>query len=749
MPRLVPPVSTLLFTTCLVAGTFVAAAPVTIDLATWTAPEGVRSDAASQLQAAIDSIGNNSEGGTLILKNNLVSVDRPIFVGAPRITIIGRGMNTSILRQDVHSSLLLLGIRESYPDTPIGDDHFPPVGSQEPPVLDRSVPTSFGLRTLAKGVRAAGWFPTCPFTLGAPLPKHGIIGTHYKYESTLVFDLCLANNGGGIIRGVVCGVGDKAGGLAADPVGVWTIESDADSGRNLSFRFRTVDATGREKIQHLRFSAAPVGPGVHRFSVQVDLASGTGRAWFGTSRETVVTPVLTDAQEFGTGLRFRAFDFGAFRLGRVTDQPFSGSPADPRDAASGDWTYAGVCLGVGQKYATEGGPGSEQKLAAGGTLDDHARYFTADKNTLAFLRGTRPEAAASRHLVPMKFGGEIGRDQFHGFWLPARPASTFRPGDGVTVESLGLQCSATWGGAGIVIGEVARVTLRDLAAVTSAAYGLDDWGCHAPNLPVEINHVAIEGYDTMYYGKSQDIDLRFWNGRPSWTGFRFVGCRGSVRYALFGDSDRTETAYIMLHAGPFGGPLTISNICFDNEGYENPWKNGALFYAEPSWNPGPEGNLLTISAIYNGTMYAKLDQSLIILADAPGEGGPKPVGRLSMRLVISPAHDNQYPHSLIRCATPNWYGRLEGVQSKGMPLTYGPIFYTGPEGTCNVQTVQQDSNWLTSEDLPTKGTWLAGRHLIRVADPRLDPARTATWSCTRTGTYGTETPPEWKLVTDR
>jgi hypothetical protein len=717
-------------------------APLAKNLASDYGADPGQGDVTAVLQRAVDELAANPDGGTLTIpaSDTAWTVSRPILVGAPNIVIAGQGMGTTV-RQQSHCSLFHLGVKAVYPETPLGEGHFPAVAEQTPPVLDASVKQAVGLRTTDGKVRAAGFFPLCPFTLGARHPRFPNNGTHYAEDPVLTLDLCVRNNGTGTMRGVVCGVGEGPRGDISDPVTIWTVESDPQSGKDLAFKFKLVDAQGHEKIYALALSAAPVGQGTVRISVQIDLKAGIGCAWFSASLEKPVPLQLADRVTLPAGCRFKKFEYGALRLGRVVDQPFDGSPAEATDRQSGDWTFCGLYLGDGLRYKSDSTPGTLQARQDGGVLDDAFRYFTRDAGSIAFLPGTPGDPDASRHLVQVTFGQRVGDQFFYGYWLPMRRAAADTLRGTAGVRSMRIELNAPFSGAPIVLGEVGRVSITDVASVVMNGHGVTDWGCHPPNCPVEVSHVAFDALEAMYYGKSQQLDISHFNGRPGWTALRLVGCRGSIRSMLVGDSDNTDRAYFLLHSGPHGGPLRIANIFFDNEGYENPGLGGSLFYAEPSLDPGLEGNSLDISVIYNATMYAKLNQAVIELAGTPGNPQPPPPARLSMRLLGNPNSPQQHPYCLVRCSSSQWHGRVEGFPQNDMLLTYGPIAYTGPEGQCHIQTVQLDAT-----GLPRQGAWLANCHLLRIPDAVTAPGSGTMYRCVRSGDYGTDTPPVWDKV---
>jgi len=731
------PVFGLLFLSAMI----VWAAPITKNLVTDYGADPSVGDMSSVMQQAVNDVAANSDGGTVVIPSSTSTwnLSRPIFVGSSKVTVTGQGMGT-VINQQAKSSVFLLGVKDAYPEAPLSDTHFPAVGSQTPTILDNSCPTAYGLRTTDGTVRTAGYFPLCPLSLGARKSNATTLCSHYRDDpnNSLTFDLIMKNNGTGVIKGTVAGDGDGPNGNITDPVTIWTIESDPTTGNNLSFKFKVLDANGVESTQSLLLSASPVGQGVLRISVQIDLNAGYGRAWFSLSTNTPVTPVLTACLNLGTGYHFKAFQYGAFRLGAVTDQPFTGTPNDGT-SVNGDWTYAGFQLGDGVRYSLDATLGTTQTRADAGTLNDAYRVYNSnnDANCIAYWSGAAPVAGISKHLAMVRCGQRSDGASFYGYWLPARALSLNTTGGTVAVRDMRISTGAFATGAPIVIGEASHVSISGVRACDMNAHGVSDWGCHIPNCPVDLNDVAFDAIEAQYYGKSQDLNIRFFIGRPGYAGFRLVGCRGDIRYLLLGDTDSTDKAYFVLHSGPYGGPLSITNVCFDNEGYNNPQLNGALFYAEPSLNPGPEGNVLTVAEIYDGCMYTSLNHSVVTLADAPGNPTPAPSGTLILQQLSIPNSTDQHPYCLVRCSSSNWYGSVFALPMKDSLLSYGPIAYSGT-GQCHIITYQTDL-----DGLPTSGTWLAGCHIIQMPNATLGTTpKYTTYTCTQTGTYGA-TPPVW------
>jgi len=709
---------------------------------------------ADAIQKAVDEVGA-AGGGTVIIPGDdrWYMLDHPVFVGYPNVTITGEGTTTRLAGTP---TMFILGAKAQYAQA-ITPRHYPPITDNG--ALDDSVHNRFGLRTFDGTTSAAGFFPVCPLAQGGRIQtRPGDIywtdyergvgkPTYWRDEPCYTINLAVKNNGTGVMKGVVCGVGP--GGLTpatskgniADPLTVWTVESGPATGQNLAFRFKSVDAQGNEKTHALLLSASPVGQGLARISVQLDFTTGACRAWFSLSSEKPLRPVLTAKLDLGTGRTFKAFQYGAFRLGAVTEQPFSGSPSD-RTATNGDWTYCGLALFKTAQFSLKGGNdelGAVQKKAADDATvpTDAERYFPPCGNP-ALVSMLPLDRQPANILVAYQNGNGCDGTTGFGYWLPSRPQ---QPLPGVcTVKNMSLFAGGA-GGAAITLAEAQHVVLEDIYEGGCTAQGVGSWDCNPPNALVELRNCRLVGTDAMYYGKSQLLQMSNVSGGSADTDFRLVGCQGEITDVII-TGFLAADYYLKEYAGPYGGPLTITYFVIDNEGFGYVPKK-ACFYAEPSLNPGKGGNLLTFhGGIYTG--YMPPNSAVVELADPPGVVDAVVKGMVAVDYIDLMSDQRKPCESIIRCNTPRWSGRLNNVSTAWMQaplLSYGLIRYTGP-GQCNIVSVDQESG-----ALPAKGSWLAGCHLVHIPtqqDPLTGAWRFTSYRCTQSGTYGTDKEPKWE-----
>ncbi|MDB5301607.1 MAG: Pectate lyase superfamily protein, partial [Phycisphaerales bacterium] len=670
------------------------------------------------------------------------------------VTLAGEGGGTRITGPNI---LFILGCKQRYGDA-ISADHFPAIGA-ETGVLDKSVKDArFGLRTFDGKTRASGFFPACPLAFGYKVlsdpsgdywkdyERGSGKPTYWQNWPQYTINLAVRNNQATPIKGVLCGVG--AGGLSPeltkgnidDPLTVWTIESDPATGNDLSFKFKVIDKDGKESVRSLPLSKAPAGEGTHRISVQLDFKTGKCEAWYGTSEKSIVQPTLASTLDLGAGLKLKAFEYGAFQLGKVTGRMFSGAPAD------GDWTYCGLSLFSAPRYAIDneaahvGAP--QQQAAAGAPADDAYRFFPpeSDPALVTYLPLT---AAPTDLLVSCRNGHEYGGDsRGFGYWTPERKPEPIA--GTITLRDVQLFASSANCGTPIAIGEASRVVLENIYEGAGGYQGVSTLPCDVANRVLEAHNCRFVGSDASLYGFDQTVHCDNVNGGGGETMFRLVGCRGWIDSVIV-TSFLSCDYYVKLHAGRRGGPMRISDFCIDNEGCAYaPHK--ACFYAEPSLDGGPDGNRLTFpGAIYTGTLNN--DQAVIELAAPPGSGVAKTAGILEVDGVDLGAEPKKQAHSIVLCRSDCWSGKVRMAETRWATLlSHGIVSYTGA-GRCGIVSCHADST-----SLPDKGTWLEGCHAFRIPD-HLDP-RTGAWvfktyRCTRTGTYGTPVEPRWEPTAEK
>lgn len=706
------------------------------------------SDIAEPLQKAVDEVGA-AGGGTIVIPANQVEwhLSAPIFVGYPNVTIEGEGAGTRLSGDG--GNVFLLGMKPQY-DPPITAGHFFPVGGAAG-WLDSSVAqVHFGLRTFDGTTPASGCFLACPLALGGKVPRDpsGIDWKDYAKGSgkptywadggQYTFNLAVINHTGRPMAGVLCGVGPggptpgTTRGDVTDPLNIWTIESDPANGKDLCFRFKVVDADGRESIQSLPLARNGAMRGLHRISVQLDFATGKCRSWYGESAGEPAAPGLSGKLDLPAGLRLKAFQYGAFRLGRVVSNPFDGSPATGNGA--GDWTYCGLSLFEVPRYLVEGAAdqaGAVQQTASGKIADDAYRYFpaTSEKGLLTFLplAGKIPRVG-----VPFQNGRTFneGRGGL-GYWMPSRAIAPL--GGTIAVRQMRI------GGAGtpILIGEAQHVLLEDVRSLGGCLQTVGNLNCGLTGGLLEMRNCRVTGRDSAVYCHSMTIHATSLSGGGGELSFRLVGCRGYVDQFLVTGFVRADY-YVKIHAGAVGGPLRFGHFCIDNEGMDCvPLK--AVFYAEPSLDGGPLGNSLHLAGVlYTGAM--ETNKAVVELAEAPWSA-PAATSKLLIDGIdaMFPAHKLD---TLVLVRSPNWGGTVRAQSQWSEHFANGLVQYT-TRRHADIVTLQESSA------LPTQGTWVEGSNLVRIPQ-RPDAASGAwifkTYRCSRSGVYGSKAEPQWQEV---
>ncbi len=704
-------------------------------------------DASPILQKALDEVGA-AGGGTVVLPARAGEwlLQEPIYISDPNVTVAGEGSGTRVNGPGI---LFVLGASRRYPEA-ISPGHFPPI-TDDSAMLDPSVTEAkFGLRTFDGKVRASGYFPACALAYGTKIARDPS-GNYWKdYEigagkpgywrnwPRYTINLAVCNNSASPMRGVICGVG--AGGLSralttggiADPLTVWTIESDAADGRNLAFKFNVVDREGKESIRVLPLSTAPAGEGMLRISIQLDMEKGLCRAWCGS----VSAPVLSGSLELGAGYKLRAFEYGAFHLGRVSGHSFSGSPSD--GGAGGDWTYCGYSLFSESRYSiggTDDRIGSAQHRLGGADApaDDRYRYFPEPKDPglIAFLPLSKQEPGGA--IACRGGAGYDGASAGPGYWLPDRENPSV--GGVITLRDMHLFGDSM----PITIAAASHVVLENIYEGGGGFQGVGSFHCEPEGSVLELRNCRLVGWDASLFARGQNIKAENLSGGSGETMLRLVGCRGSIDHVVITGFIASDY-YVKLHAGERGGSMRISEFCIDNEGLD--WAPGkACFYAEPSLDGGPEGNRLSFrGTIYTGSLST--GQAVIELADTPGL--TRSASRLDIDGIDLWSNPKKPASSVIRCKSDLWTGDILQAETHWAEvLSRGIIDFTGV-GKCGIVSHHEDG-----AALPSKGAWLAGCHIFRMADARDETTGAwafASYRCTQSGVYGSDREPKWEKI---
>lgn len=708
-------------------------------------------DLMTVLQKAVDEVGA-AGGGTVVIPGRAGGghLARPVFVGYPNVTVAGDGAATRI---NGGGTLFILGMRVQ--DTqPLSAGHRPLI-TGESGVFDASVTGArYGLRTFDGKVRAAGYFPACPLAFGCRVPrdpsgdywKDYAAGsgkpTYWQNWPQYTLNLAVRNNGPDPMKGTVCGVGaggvspELTSGTIADPLNVWTIESEARTGDGLAFKFKVTDKDGRESVRRLLLSKPSVGPGTHRISVQLDFTTGRCQAWYSASAAAVAQPVLVSILELGEGFRLKAFEYGAFQFGPVTGRNFSGTPHD--GTSGNDLTLCGLGLFNAPRYRSQEAGTAQKRLADDQPVNDRDRFFP-DPNEPGLVSFLPLTDAAPEQLVAYRNAQHYDGATGFGFWLAERRLEPI--GGTITLRAMHLFANSSNCGMTIAVGEARHVVLENIYEGGGGYHGVGSLHCAPAESVLELRNCRLVGWDAALYAHGQTLIGENVSGGSGETIIRLVGCQGKIDNFLV-TGFLAADYYVKIHAGARGGPLRFSQFCIDNEGMSFVPRK-ACFYAEPSLDGGKDGNVLSFpGTLYTGALNG--GQAVVELAEPPGKVGRRVTGRLEIDGVDLMSDGKRPAGCIVLCRSDRWSGEIRLAQTSWIDaLNYGVIRHTGVE-PCRIVSLHTDAS-----AVPAKGTWLAGAHVFRIAE-RLDPATGAaafkTWRCVKTGTYGSGQAPEWREV---
>jgi len=643
------------------------------------------SDVRTQLQAALDAVGQ-SGGGTVTIPadSNPWYLSKPVFLKYTNVTLAGEGKGTLLKGVGYnHIPLLLAGIK---PEPTITAGHREALA---PGFFDASITTTkYGLKTTDGTTRASGAFPDNGFTHG-PFEKGK---SHWQFQ-TFTLDLAIKNNGATPLTGTICGVGVSND--IAHPSTVWELVTDPAAGNNVVFKFKTVDGTAYS----FSLNRAITDNQLWRLAVQVDLTTGRCCAWMtdtGQGRAMTLSNDVTYAA--AAGKTFWRSSYGFFRLGDLTDSVYEpGNSGNPPN-----WTYCGVNTCYGLRYQAGVSP---QAIAAAyqgnpprSNPDDLFRFFTAQNWQWNGLWG--PDCITCLPLDENPAGNDtllvatsnVSNDTSYGltgygYWLPARPAgqrisailnsagSPDPAGGTLAIRDMRLVNCST----GILIGDgdVRTVRLSSVSMTSVAWHSISTLGmgyCGAGSGGARDVEAYTKGYmcevigtalvfnsDVMYAGSSQRLSFHDITptGSP-YTAFELVGCSGLLTGVGNGPFQPPYYTALSSYGGEGGGPLTLEDWEVDNECTDTAQR--AYFYCEGSAHP-VGGNALTIANIYLGTPY---NHPIIELGDSPSAypgtfrylGGDR--GTLARNNPgDDPCTNYWYAASaFVKTASTNWYGRV-------------------------------------------------------------------------------------------
>lgn len=743
---------------------------------------------AAAMQKLVDEIASDPQGGTLTIPGDYShwTIDRPIFVSGNNITIKGDGDATQVFSAPsvYGTSLFILGAKSRYAGAAITAAHRPSLTG----LLDGSAGAGrYGLRTWADGVSASGYFPFSPFCVGPGVAQNMITYWHDDPSGKMTFDLCVVNNGTGVMKGTICGAG--AGGPhgdITDPRTIYTLEASPTDGTNVKFRFKTVDAHNGVAIDDILLSAAALGAGVHRFSVQIDLSSNLACGWFSTSASAsgagLVAPALTTRLKLASGLKFKAFEYGALRLGRTTAQPFSGTPS-VGNGTDGDWTYAGLAMRNKAVYDMTGAMGSAQALAGGGALNDGIRFLAGheDNNLVALLTADAPGSGSTDNmLVSLLAGRSLDGNRGWGYWLPDRKVSSVL--NSITLSDMHLDIVSFRQGCAVTVAEAGNVRLKNIYQ-EHCLQGISSWGCVPAPATLQISQSYLNGTDACLFANGQQLDIVNAHMASVQSVMCAVGCNGQVKRCMAEIPSGTPDYMFKLLSGANGGPLTFLSCDFDEEGYPRP--NLGIFYAEPS-----AGDPTSLEIRDYDPHEPSSDFSIVELADPPGN--PPNIAPAKLTIETGTVGAAAALVSIVNCHSSNWYGKILDFDPNWLNyLNYGPVKYDGPPDQCHIMAIcsanhvnltprptyqfwsaaktygtnervevggkyyralSQNTNAAPATTpqiwVPIQITFLAGTFTVQVPHVSLLPSPHFTeFKCTRTGTYGTGRPADEPVFT--
>jgi hypothetical protein len=288
----------------------------------------------------------------------------------------------------------------------------------------------------------------------------------------------------------------------------------------------------------------------------------------------------------------------------------------------------------------------------------------------------------------------------------------------VGLRDLAIRCE---GGCGATVGQAYHPSF-DTLEVTGTWWGIGPMPGMGNTYDIRLRDCQLNGTDACYYGHGQIVFID--NLKRADVGaclVRLDGCGGKMLNIIGGtNSPKTTVALVDIIGGiDYGASYEIDGIGSDEElGHFAP-----LVRCEKI----PPGTTLDIRGVVMRGEDPKIP--LIVLVDRTGNDRP---GRL---LIRSPM--------LMHIASPivstegAWEGTIEGLDLDVRPKSE-PIVSTDPTGRSRVISVHY------GDGLPTAGTWLAGAHRIIRRNPGVGDWTEA--RCVRSGTYGTDHPPQWAVT---
>jgi hypothetical protein len=438
-------------------------------------------------------------------------------------------------------------------------------------------------------------------------PATGHDGDQWYGVRTLCLDFCLE----GAAEGYLFGLGDTNwdwGGPSP-----WTLDVVNDGADHLQYhlRYQIDEAPGS------RYDLTWGGfvPGLTRVSVQLDVATGTARAWVDGREQAVAR----DGGPPPAGAHFRRNKLASFKVwnGYGLDQTWQVPPAQ-RPA----FTLYGLYIGTSPDYTANAA--GTQARADGKPLDDAYRYLGAGRdpsNELARLWTADPPVT--------DYPGRIVR--FHtgqnvwpmGVFLPD---STDTPGGSsvtnTAIRDLAVEGQSVGGGAGIALGQLLHLTLSNVRAHGST-HGIGGFNVGANYDILMTGILDLFGVDAWYQGTSQIIragSAELARNPVGNSAVRLASCDAlfcpiTTAGPTSNPSGQRRVVEVLRGFHDYAQSYKFPLINDDNEGSAPAYP---LIYCERQWN-GYDSTRLEVGSVYTGVNDP--DVPAVWLADVGG-GGP-------------------------------------------------------------------------------------------------------------------------------
>lgn len=618
------------------------------------APRPVADPAANRaaLQAAIDKAGSDG-AGIVHFSAGTWTVDGPLFLdrtphafAAVGLQGLGTGISRIVMRRGLGYDVLVVGVdrRPRYPGAPEGGAALTPahfVSTDR--LLDRSAHGRWAYRTRGD---------THLIQMGGPLDQGA--GDWYGKPRQLTVDVAVDfPDTKSLGHAAICGLRD---GIDASP---WSlIMTNGRPYLTLTTRGDEADPESRNTRRIFLDPAAPLRPGLVRFTLQFDLDSpGMVAAWI-DGRKATVNPQMGPPAKAGES--FASNQHACFGVG--SHHAMAGGLIDYQGGAL-DITVAGLKITGASLYDPSR---ATQARIDGKPLDDALRYFTDEPKLVAFLPLTaKPEAVCRDRTMAVRghCGGQsaIGETGAYVFDNPGH-ASTF---SGITpglIERISIEGGDPWYGRAVALGFVNNGKFRD-CQLQGGSHGLGAVTLGA-TYPLEISDCRLLGHDAplfLFMTSSTSLS-RLWLDGHYRAGIRLVG--GSARVeGLHSPHWGTPEYGICVR----GGSVRLRNISLDNE---DP-KGGSQIadvYVTPMDAALPLSALVEIDEM--DSVYSGPKSSKVLLGGPPKRSAKRTqIGYCGIRIHGLAIHTGVPFRSAVRCIAEDlWTDEGINLADDGKPF---------------------------------------------------------------------------------